>query len=182
MALFTYFSLFGVADGKAMILLSLAVPITPFADWIFPSLALSSLVDGVVFALIVPVVFLIRNIVLKNKAPFCLMCSGKPVPGDSITTYFGFVSEDITEENGVISRKFSRAHNSIRALKTQSDLSIRNLREDPKTYARELSLYAKAGNIWISYGVPFMIPITVGYVFALFGFSLVDLVLGMLIL
>ena len=53
MALFTYFSLFGVADGKAMILLSLAVPITPFADWIFPSLALSSLVDGVVFALIV---------------------------------------------------------------------------------------------------------------------------------
>lgn len=182
MVLFTYFGLFGVADGKAMILISLAVPITPFAGWIFPSLAVSSLVNGAVFALIVPVVFLIRNIVLKNKAPFWLMCSGKPVRGDAITNYFGFVSEDITEENGIISRKFCRAHSSIRALKTQSGLSIRNLREDPKTYARELSLYAKAGNVWISYGVPFMIPITVGYVFALFGFSLVDLVLGMLIL
>ncbi|WP_319377944.1 A24 family peptidase C-terminal domain-containing protein [uncultured Methanocorpusculum sp.] len=182
MFLFTYLSLFGVADGKAMILLSLAVPITPFADWIFPSLALSSLVNGAVFALIVPVVFLIRNLALKNKAPFWLMCSGKPVPGDSITNYFGFVSEDITEENGVISRKFCRAHSSIRALKTQSGLSIRNLREDPKTYAKELSLYAKAGDVWISYGVPFMIPITIGYIFALFGFSLVDMVLGMLIL
>jgi len=182
MALFTYFGLFGVADGKAMILLSLAVPITPFADWIFPSLALSSLVNGAVFALIVPIVFLIRNIVLKNKAPFWLMCSGKPVPGDAITNYFGFVSEDITEENGVISRKFCRAHSSIRALRTQSGLSIRNLREDPKTYARQLELYAKAGNVWISYGVPFMIPITIGYIFALFGFSLVDILLGFLLL
>jgi len=182
MVLFTYFGLFGVADGKAMILLSLAVPITPFAGWIFPSLAISSLVNGAVFALIVPVVFLIRNLALKNKAPFWLMCSGKPVPGDSITNYFGFVSEDITEENGVISRKFSRAHSSIRALRTQSDMSIRNLREDPDTFAAKLELYAKAGNVWISYGVPFMIPITVGYVFALFGFSLVDIVLGILIL
>ncbi len=182
MGVFTYFGLFGVADGKALILLSLAVPVTPFAAWIFPSLALSSLVNGAVFALIIPVVFLIRNLASKNKAPFWLMCSGKPVPGDSITEYFGFVSEDITEENGVISRNFSRAHSSIRALRTQSDMSIRNLREDPDTYASKLELYAKAGNIWISYGVPFMIPITIGYIFALFGFSLVDIVLGMLIL
>ncbi len=182
MAVFTYFGLFGVADGKAMILLSLTVPIIPFAAWIFPSLALSSLVNGAVFALIVPVVFLIRNLASKNKAPFWLMCSGKPVPGDSITKYFGFVSEEITEKNGVISRKFSRAHSSIRDLRTQSDMSIRNLREYPDTYASKLELYAKAGNIWISYGVPFMIPITIGYLFALFGFSLVDIVLGMLIL
>ena len=182
MGVFTYFGLFGVADGKAMIILSLAVPVTPFAAWIFPSLAISSLVNGAVFALIVPVVFLIRNLASKNKAPFWLMCSGKPVPGDSITKYFGFVSEDITEENGVISRKFSRAHSSIRALRTQSDMSIRNLREDPKTYAAKLELYAKSGDVWISYGVPFMIPITVGYLFALFGFSLVDLVLGILVL
>lgn len=182
MAGFTYFGLFGVADGKAMILLSLVVPVTPFAAWIFPSLSLSSLVNGAVFALIVPVVFLIRNLASKNTAPFWLMCSGKPVPGDSITKYFGFVSEDITEENGVISRKFSRAHSSIRALRTQSDMSIRNLREDPDTYASKLELYAKAGNVWISYGVPFMIPITIGYVFALFGFSLVDILLGILIM
>ena len=182
MAGFTYFGLFGVADGKAMLLLSLMVPVTPFAAWIFPSLALSSLVNGAVFALIVPVVFLIRNLALKNKAPFWLMCSGKPVPGDSITEYFGFVSEDITEENGVISRKFSRAHSSISALRTQSGMSIRNLREDPETYAQQLELYAKSGDVWISYGVPFMIPITIGYIFALLGFSLVDILLGILIL
>ena len=182
MAIFMFFGLFGVADGKALILLSLVVPVTPFAEWIFPSLALSSLVNGAVFALIVPIVFLIRNLAAKNKAPFWLMCSGKPVPGDSITKYFGFVSEEITEKNGIISRNFSRAHSSIRALRTQSDMSIRNLRENPDTYASKLKLYKKAGNVWISYGVPFMIPITVGYLFALFGFSLVDIFLGVLLL
>lgn len=182
MAGFTYFGLFGVADGKAMILLSLAVPITPFAAWIFPSLALSSLVNGAVFALIVPAFFCLRNIFAGNRAPFWLMCSGKPVPGDSITKYFGFVSEEITEVNGVISRKFCRPNSSIRALRNRSAMAIRSLREEPETYASQLELYAKAGNVWISYGLPFMIPITVGYVTALFGFSLTDLVLGFLII
>ncbi|HJJ49976.1 MAG TPA: hypothetical protein O0X01_00410 [Methanocorpusculum sp.] len=182
MAIFTFFGLFGVADGKALILLSLVVPVTPFAEWIFPSLALSSLVNGAVFALIVPIVFLIRNLAAKNKAPFWLMCSGKPVPGDSITKYFGFVSEEITEKDGIISRNFSRAHSSIRALRTQSEMSIRNLRENPDTYASNLDLYKKAGSVWISYGVPFMIPITVGYLFALFGFSLVDIFLRIFLL
>ncbi len=59
-------------------------------------------------------------------------------------------------------------------------MSIRNLREDPDTYASQLELYAKAGNVWISYGVPFMI--TIGYLFAIFGFSLVDILLCILIL
>ncbi len=179
--IFTYFGLFGVADGKALILLSLVVPVTPFAAWIFPSLSLSTLVNGAVFALIVPVVFLVMNLVLKNRAPFWLMCSGKPVPGESLTKYFGFISEEITEENGVISRKFCRAHSSISALRNQSDLSIRNLRENPTRYAAKLALYAKAGNVWISYGVPFMIPITLGYVFALCGFSFVDILLMILL-
>ncbi len=180
---FTYFGLFGVADGKALILLSLVVPITPFAStWLFPSLALSSLVNAAVFALVVPVFFFIRNLVLKNKAPFWLMCSGKPVPGNSITKYFGFVSEEITEDDNGISRNFCRAGSSIRALRNQSDLSIRNLRDNPDTYAPKLALYARAGNIWISYGVPFMVPITIGYLFALFGFSFVDLLLRILII
>ncbi len=178
---FTYFGLFGVADGKALILLSLVVPVTPFAAWIFPSLSLSTLVNGAVFALVVPVFFLVRNLVLKNRAPFWLMCSGKPVPGESLTKYFGFISEEITEENGVISRKFCRAHSSISALRNQSDLSIRNLRENPEKYASKLALYRKAGDIWISYGVPFMVPITIGYAFALCGFSVVDIFLGILL-
>ncbi|NLD56600.1 MAG: peptidase A24, partial [Methanomicrobiales archaeon] len=31
----------------------------------------------------------------------------------------------------------------------------------------ELSLYKKAGTVWISYAVPFIIPITAGYVTAI---------------
>ncbi|HJK09291.1 MAG TPA: peptidase A24, partial [Methanocorpusculum sp.] len=39
----------------------------------------------------------------------------------------------------------------------------------------------KAGRVWITYGIPFMIPITIGYILALAGFSLPDAVLSLFI-
>ncbi|MDO5843961.1 MAG: A24 family peptidase C-terminal domain-containing protein [Methanocorpusculum sp.] len=181
MAMFTFFGLFGKADAKAMILLALVVPVTPFADWIFPSLAISSIINAGIVVLIVPVVSFIRNLISKNKAPFWLMCSGMPVEGSSITKYFGFVSELITEEDGKINREFCRPRSSINALRESSSLSLRELRENPDKYKEQLDLYAKSGKVWISHGIPLLIPITIGYVFALFGFSLVDLFMGLVL-
>lgn len=172
--------MFGWADAKALILLAATVPVTPFAAWIFPSLALSTLVNAGVIALVVPAALLIRNTVRKEKAPFWLMCSGMPVPGDALTRYFGFVAEEITDGNP-LSRTFLPAASSVRALKKSSALSIRNLREHPEQFAQELALYRKAGSVWITYGVPFMIPITSGYILALAGLSLPDAVLSLLI-
>jgi len=46
----------------------------------------------------------------------------------------------------------------------------KDLREHPEKFAGELALYRKAGTVWISYAVPFIIPITAGFVSAiLFG-------------
>ncbi len=180
MWIFAKAGMFGLADAKAMILLAATVPVTPFAAWIFPSLALSTLVNAGVIALVVPLVLLIRNTARKEKAPFWLMCSGMPVPGYEITAHFGFVAEEITDGDPV-TRKFLPAASSIRALKKNSALSIRNLREYPDKYKKELDLYRASGRVWITYGVPFMIPITVGYVLALFGFSLPDVLLMMIL-
>lgn len=179
MWLFAKAGMFGWADAKAMILLAATVPITPFAAWIFPSLALSTLVNAGVIALIVPAALLIRNTIRKEKAPFWLRCSGMPVPGDSLTRYFGFVAEEITDGDP-IARTFLPAASSIRALKKNSALSIRNLRESPEKFSSELDLYRRAGSVWITYGVPFMIPITLGYLLALAGLSLPDAVLSLL--
>ena len=38
--------------------------------------------------------------------------------------------------------------------------------EHPEDFADELDTYRKAGTVWISYAVPFIIPITAGFVTA----------------
>ncbi|MDE2523333.1 MAG: hypothetical protein O0X93_09310 [Methanocorpusculum sp.] len=172
--------MFGWADAKAMILLAATVPVTPFAAWIFPSLALATLVNAGIIALIVPAALLTRNTIRKEQAPFWLRCSGMPVPGETLTRHFGFIAEEITDGDP-ITRTFLPAASSIRALKKNSALSIRNLRESPEKFTRELELYQRCGSIWITYGVPFMIPITLGYILALLGFSLPDAVISLLI-
>lgn len=180
MWVFAKAGMFGWADAKAMMLLSVTVPVTPFAASLFPSLALSSLVNAGVIALIVPVFLLLRNTLRKNHAPFWLMCSGMPVPGESITQYFGFVAEEIADGDPV-SRRFLPAASSIFSLQKSSGRSIRNLRESPDQYAADLARYRRAGHVWITYGVPFLIPITIGYTLALFGLSLPDMVLSLLL-
>jgi preflagellin peptidase FlaK len=46
----------------------------------------------------------------------------------------------------------------------------KDLREHPEQFSRELELYRNAGTVWISYAVPFIIPITAGLITAvIFG-------------
>ena len=43
----------------------------------------------------------------------------------------------------------------------------KDLREHPEEYEKELGIYKKAGNVWISYAVPFILPITAGLITAI---------------
>jgi preflagellin peptidase FlaK len=43
----------------------------------------------------------------------------------------------------------------------------KDLREHPEEFEKELGLYKKAGTVWISYAVPFIIPITAGLITAI---------------
>jgi archaeal preflagellin peptidase FlaK len=178
MAAFSFFGLFGKADAKALILLALTVPVTPFAAYIFPSLAVSSIVNAGLIILIVPVFYLVSNIIHKNKAPFWLMCSGRPVPGPEVTRYFGFIAEEITETGDGIVRKFCPVSDAFSSLRTHSARMIRVLRENPEKYADDIARYAKCQSVWIITGLPFLIPLTAGYIFALFGISAVDFILA----
>jgi preflagellin peptidase FlaK len=70
MLAFTRFGMFSWVDAKAIIHITVTVPMTPFAGWIVPSLSLSTLVNAGVIALIVPLVLLFWNLFRKKKRRF----------------------------------------------------------------------------------------------------------------
>ena len=180
MAGFSLIGMFGKADAKALVLLALTVPVSPFAESVFPSLALSSIVNACILSMIVPAVFLVYNAVKKNKAPFLTRASGFPVNGAEILNYHGFIAEDVAEENdGTIRRTFAKLNAS--ALRTDKDKFLRNLRERQQAYRYEIGLYQRCDKIWIAAGIPFLIPLTVGFILSLFGISTVDFILDFFI-
>lgn len=180
MAVFAAFGLFGKADAKALILIAICVPVTPFAESIFPSLAVSALINAGVLVLLFALLCLIFNLVKGNRAPIYLMCSGFPVKGSDVLKYHGFIAEEVTETEEGIQKRFLKAGASRTALKTHSSLMIKTLRENPDTYKEELARFARCEKLWVTAGIPLILPITAGFIFTLFGVSVMDAVLGLL--
>lgn len=170
--LFALLHLFGGADAWALIFIALCIPAFPIEPYLgysptgyFP---LTVLTNTVLLNLITPVGLFLMNLVRRNHAPFPYMFLGYPVPGDRIQESFGYVMEDMSVEDGRINRRFIRIRDSIRGILSGSDrLYTKELRLHPEKYTSELSLYRQAGKIWISYGVPFIVPITAGLITAL---------------
>ena len=179
-AVFSFLGMFGKADAKALILLSLTVPVSPFAAYIFPSLAVSALVNAGVLTLFVPAAFLAYNIIKKNRAPFLLMCSGRPVNGKSAKEQFGFIAETICEENGEIKKRFVSTRELIFSLRQNPGRNTRHLREEPKKYREMLSLLDRCDTVWVTFGIPLLVPLTAGLILALFGVSAVDILLTLI--
>ena len=111
------------------------------------------------------------NVIRKNRAPLMYMFFGFPVNGDRIQNEWGFVMEDFEENNGAVSRKFIGFWDAIRRMYAgKGRVYTKDLREKPEKFAKELAMYRKAGTVWISYAIPFIIPILAGFVSAvLFG-------------
>jgi preflagellin peptidase FlaK len=96
------------------------------------------------------------------------MFFGFPVKGDRIQNAWGFVMEDFEERKGIVSRKFIGFWDSIRRMYSGEDrIYTKDLREHPEEFPLEIAMYKKAGSVWISYAVPFIIPITAGLITAL---------------
>ena len=180
MAVFAAFGLFGKADAKALILISVCVPVTPFAEFIFPSLAVSALINAGVLVLLFAFLCLIYNFIKGNRAPFYLMCSGFPVKGSDVLMHHGFIAEEVIETEDGIRKRFLKTGASRTALKTHSSLMIKTLRENPETYKEDIARFARCENVWITVGIPLILPITIGFIFALFGISVTDAVFGLL--
>ncbi|NLV27459.1 MAG: peptidase A24 [Methanomicrobiales archaeon] len=175
--LFTRYHLMGMADTKALILITVLVPCFPLVPltgypvfgippYVF--LPFSVLFNAVILNLLLPVFFFFMNIFKGNRAPLPYLFLGYPVRGETIADEFGIVMEEFTEEKGELSRKFIPVRTAIREMISGGNrIYTKSLKENPKKYQYELNIYKKAGNVWISYGVPFLIPITAGFITAM---------------
>ena len=89
--------------------------------------------------------------------------------------------EDFEEKNGTVTRKFIGFWDAIRRMYAgEGRVYTKDLREHPEEFKHELAMYRKAGTVWISYAVPFIIPITAGFVTAVvfgdFLFALMNII------
>ncbi|MDD3622622.1 MAG: A24 family peptidase C-terminal domain-containing protein [Methanofollis sp.] len=180
--------LFGGADAWALIFLSACIPAFPL-DPIFgmPPLGFfpfTVLTNALILNLAAPLILFLKNAVNQDFAPFPYMFLGYPVDGAQIRDHYGFVMEEIEEESdGSLTRRFLRIRDSLRRTIKGGErrMYTKDLREHPEKYRKELSLYRQAGTVWISYAVPFIIPITAGFLTALFIGDLLYMIMMILI-
>jgi archaeal preflagellin peptidase FlaK len=167
--------LFGGADAWALIFISFAVPTFPFTPILgsppIGFLAFSALINALLLNLVAPLGIFAINVLRGNRAPPMYLFFGFPVQGETIQNEWGFVMEDFEEKDGEITRKFIGFWDAIRRMYAgEGRMYTKDLREHPEEFAKELTMYKNAGTVWISYAVPFIIPITAGFVTAvIFG-------------
>lgn len=185
--IFGRMNMFGGADAWALIFISLCVPTFPFTPLLGASplgfLAFSVLINALILNLAAPVVIFIINISKGNRAPLQYMFFGFPVSGATIQKEWGFVMEEFEEKDGVVQRKFIGFFDSLRRMYAGTGrVYTKDLREHPGQFSSELAQYRSAGTVWISYAVPFIIPITAGFVTAVvfgdFLFILMKILFG----
>jgi len=146
-------------------------------------LAFTVLINALLLNLVAPLGIFAINIIRGNRAPLMYMFFGFPVKGETIQQEWGFVMEDFEEKKGVVSRKFIGFFDAIKRMyAAEGRIYTKDLREHPEEFATELAIYKKAGTVWISYAVPFIIPITAGLitgiVFGDFLLAIMNFVIG----
>jgi len=164
--------LFGGADAWAFIVITLFVPLYPFVPLTGSPLIVffpfAVLVNTAIIGLIAPLGMLAYNLWHHNKAPLNYLLTGMPVPGESIAQHHGYAMEEFSETDGVLSRRFIGHGEALRKMvKGSGRIYTRDLRMHPEDFETELAIYRKAGEVWLSYGLPFIVPITAGFVLAL---------------
>ncbi len=185
--LFGRMHLFGGADAWALIFIAFCVPTFPFTPLLGNSplgfLAFTVLINALLLNLVAPLGIFAINVIRGNRAPLMYMFFGFPVKGETIQQEWGFVMEDFEEKKGVVSRKFIGFFDAIKRMyAAEGRIYTKDLREHPEEFATELAIYKKAGTVWISYAVPFIIPITAGLitgiVFGDFLLAIMNIVIG----
>jgi preflagellin peptidase FlaK len=171
--IFSMTNVMGGADICALIFIAVLIPlfpVTPTWDYspLFP-FPFVVLINALILNLFIPGIIYLINIRKGNYAPFPYMFLGFPVESQDLTNSFGFIMEDVKEmEEGQIQKRYISIRTALKnTISKKNRIYTKDLKQHPEKYTKELALFQKAGTIWISYGVPFIIPITAGLITAI---------------
>jgi preflagellin peptidase FlaK len=173
---------FGGADYIALLVIGVGVPlfpVEPLAGYpLINYFPWSAFLNALILNIIAPAGIFFFNRYHSRQAPLRYQFLGFPVKGEEIQNAYGFVMEVIEEEGGVIHRRFLTIREMMKSLSSRNQrIYTKDLRTNPEKYAEELEIYKKAGTVWISYGVPFIVPITAGFMCAIFIGDLVLIIM-----
>lgn len=171
---FAWINLFGGADAWALIFLCISLPAFPIEPLSgIPPLGFfpfTVLVNSLILNLLTPFAIFFRNAARGRLGPFPYTFLGFPVPAEDLPHSFGFIMEEIRMgEDGFIHRRFIRPGEAIRRMISgKGRIYTKDLKNHPSEYALEMETFKKAGTVWISYGIPFLVPLTAGVISAIF--------------
>jgi len=175
--LFAYFNVFGLGDAKALITLTICIPIFPLVPLLgyppygiipYVFFPLSVLTNTVLATIVAPICIFMYNLFKRNIAPIPTMFLGIPVPSKELKNTYGIVMESFEMQDGAIQRQFIGFGTALRQMITgEGRVYTKDLRENPKAYKKQLELYNKVDTVWISYALPYLIPITIGFIVTL---------------
>ena len=118
--LFGAANLFGGADAYALIIITVCIPFFPIEPYFgspphgfFPFAVLT---NAVLINIAAPIAIFARNLIQGNRAPLPCLFLGFPVDGKEIQNEFGFVMEDIEEQDGRLVRRFVGFTESLRRM------------------------------------------------------------------
>lgn len=161
--------LIGGADAWALALITLLLPAFPFTpllgDTALGFFPLPLLLHAGVAGLLVPVALLVSNRHRGIEGPLLARLRGYPVTAAEIREgrAFGFLMEELSDDGGILTRRFLTLGESIGAMIRDTRLYTRELRVEPERFETELALIQSASPVWIAVGVPFIVPLTAGF-------------------
>ena len=172
--LFAFFHLFGLGDAKALITITICVPLFPFLPLLgyppygivpYVFFPLSMLANTVLITILVPLFIFLYNLCKRNIAPISIMFLGVPVPSKDLQDTYGIVMERFKVQDKTIQREFIGFWAALHQMITgEGRVYTKDLRENPKAYKKQLEVYNQVDSIWISYALPYLIPITIGFI------------------
>ncbi|MDR2856206.1 MAG: prepilin peptidase [Methanomicrobiales archaeon] len=175
--LFAYFHLFGLGDAKALMTVTICIPIFPLVPLFgyppygiapYAFFPLSMFTNTVLMTIFAPLSLFLYNLCKRNIAPISTMFLGIPVPSKTLLDTYGIVMENFEIQDGTIQRQFIGFRAALYQMITgKGRVYTKDLRENPKKYAKQLELYNQVDSIWISHALPYLIPITIGFIVTL---------------
>ncbi|MFX1518472.1 MAG: A24 family peptidase C-terminal domain-containing protein [Promethearchaeota archaeon] len=189
-----YAGLFGGADGKALIGIAFLFPRPPsiVLGWGFrpllPFFFLTILSNALLLTVLVPLALVIRNFAdyISNRDLFSGL-ENEPFWKKALTIFIGFRTNfpppphvypllNIEEVNGVLTPQLKLFNKISDESEESDDTNLQTIKEF--LYQNEKT---KIKRLWVSPGIPFLIPVTLGFLVALIIGDLLLLILNILI-